>query len=335
MNFIVRNERMLLIGILVAAAILRLTGLGDLPPMIDESGHLALLNPIHPTFFELGKVLGQYIFGVAAGMSADGIYALRLLIALFGLVTIYGVYMTARLLGGPAAGVFAAALWGLQPYVTFHDRLAIHDPMISMFHIWSVYVLLLAMQRDDVRLAAGAGVLSGLALLVKIPLVILVGSCLAIGLFTIPREEWLSRKQLGVAFAGGLAATGVILIPSWGMLFRTNVMYQSGLGAAQSSAGLFFQNLGLVFSWLSGYNSIGFVLAAAICGGLAIHGRDRMRILLLALFVLPVVAMSWVLGVFYARYILAALLPLTLLMALTIPELLFASEPEGTDKTNG
>ena len=65
---------------------------------------------------------------------------------------------------------------------------------------------------------------------------------------------------------------------------------------------------------------------------LAFQRKDRLRMALAVLFALPVMAMSWSLSVFYARYILATLLPLTLLMGLTIPEFVLAG---GEEENNG
>jgi 4-amino-4-deoxy-L-arabinose transferase-like glycosyltransferase len=200
--------------------------------------------------------------------------------------------------------------------------------MISLFHIWSLCLLILALRGGDIRLAAGAGFLSGLGLLVKMPLAPLVGSCVAIGLLSIPREKWAAQTKTLLAFAGGLAAAMLILLPNLDKMFKKDTVYALGIGATERSAGLFARNLGLVFDWLSGYNSMIFVVAAVACVGLAIYRKNPLRIALAVLFAAPVLAMSWTLSVFYARYILATLLPLTLLMGLTIPEFVLGAEEE-------
>ena len=327
-EFVSNHEGRLAAAVLLAAAMARLTGLGELPPFIDESGHIALLNPIHPTFFQLGKVLGQYLYRPVAAISSDPLLGLRMLMAVFGVLTTFGIYLAGRMLGGGAAGLCAGFLWALQPIVTFHDRLALHDPLISLFFIWSVYALLSAVRLENVQMAACAGLLSGLAALVKLPMLPLAASCLVLGFATIPREEWMSRKKLAIGFCGGFLVPMLILIPNAGIVFGGNIYRESGIGAANSSVGLLFGNIGRVFDWLTGYNSIGFVLGAAACAGLAIYRQDPLRMLLLALFAFPVLAMSFVLNVFYARYILATLLPLTLLMGLTIAELACSNEEE-------
>jgi 4-amino-4-deoxy-L-arabinose transferase-like glycosyltransferase len=326
--FIDKHQTRLLGAVLVIAAALRLAGLGGLPPFIDESGHVAFLNPIHPTFFQLGKILGQFVFRLASGLSSDTLYALRLVIALFGVLTTFGVFLTGRLLGGTGAGLLSGLIWAILPIVTFHDRLALHDPMISLFHVWSIYLLLIAMQSNDLRIAAGAGLLSGLAALVKIPLFPLAAGCLLLGFIRIPKDGWGEKKNLAFGFAGGFLAAMLILLPNAGMLFGGNIYQETGIGAGASSVSRLFTNLGRVYSWLAGYNSVGFVLAAAACAWLAIRGHDPLRKILLGLFAVPVFGMSLLLNAFFARYLLVTLIPLTFLMALTAADILFPAQEE-------
>ena len=330
--FIDKHHTRLLAAILIAAAALRLIGLGTLPPFIDESGHIAFLNPIHPTFFQLGKILGQFVFRLASGLSSDTLYALRLVIALFGVLTTFGVFLTGRLLGGTPAGLLAALFWALMPIVTFHDRLALHDPMISLFHIWSAYLFLIAVQRRDIRLAAAAGLLSGLAALVKLPLLPLAAGPLLLGFIGLPRHQWAEHKNLALAYAAGLLAAMLILVPNAALLFSGNIYQQTGIGAGSSSLSRLFTNLGHVYSWLAGYNTIAFVLAAAAAAWLAIRGQNPLPKLLLGLFAVPVFAMSLLLNAFFARYLLVTLLPLTLLMALTLSTLLFSADAEAVNE---
>jgi hypothetical protein len=167
-----------------------------------------------------------------------------------------------------------------------------------------------------------------LGVLVKMPLAPLVGSCVVIGMLSIPRERWAGQTKVLLGFVGGLAAAMLILVPNLDKMFQKDTVYALGIGATERSAALFGRNLSLVGEWLAGYNSMVFVVAALGCVGLAIYRKDPLRIALAVLFAAPVVAMSWTLSVFYARYILATLLPLTLLMGLTLPEIVLGDEEE-------
>lgn len=326
-------ETLILVCILALAGAVRCLSLDKFPPFIDESGHIIFVNDIHPSFFQIGKVFGQYIFRPVVNASQDPLPAVRLLVGLIGVLTVFGVYLaTKRLTAGPEkttglpslSGLIAAAVWALQPVVVFHDRLALHDPLIVAFHVWALYFSLLAFERASLKLAALAGILCGLAGMVKLPMLVLTGTCVVMGLAQLPRAAWLSSWRIVACLVASTLPPFAILWPNRDKFLGSIGQFVAGETLQRSRVELFTENLGLVAGWLIGHNTIWFVLLLAIVFGYTLCAPSRVRVLLLVCAVAPVLALSLTMSVFASRYVLPFAIPATLLIALTTP-LLFSS----------
>lgn len=337
MNAISRNlrpvEALMLCCILAGAALLRCLHLDRFPPFIDESGHILFVNDIHPSFFQIGKVLGQYIFRPVVNASTDPLSAVRLLIGWTGVLTVFGIYLIAKRLTPRAesvpnlpglSGLIAASIWAFQPLVVFHDRLALHDPLVVAFHVWAIFFSLLAFERDSLPLAVVTGTLCGLAGMVKLPMLVLTGTCILLGLARSPRAQWMSHWRT-------VATIAVSVLPPFGILWPNRDKFLNLIGnfvavetVKVSRTEILSENLGLVAGWLIGHNTIWFVLLLAIVVGYTLCAPSVVRLTLLLCCVAPVLALSLTMSVFVSRYVLPFAIPATLLLGLTTP-LLFSS----------
>ena len=322
------TERLALAAILTIAAGVRCFGLGVLPAFIDEIGHIRFVNDLHPSFYQIGKVLGQYMFRPIVNHASDPLTAVRLFVAMTGVITVLGTYLVTKQVaiaaGGNiriagASGLLAAALWALQPMVVFHDRMALHDPLVSLFYVWALWASMEAFRLGDKRFAAAAGLLCGLAAMVKFPMIFLFGTCVLVGISQLPRQRWRSAWPL-------IAVMAAAVLPPFAMLWPNRDKFLVSVGQyaqAPDRLTLLNGNLSLVVEWFAGYNSVWYLVLLAVAFAFTLKSRKPILIALLFCFVAPVLAMCASLSFFSARYILPILIPATVMTGVAIP-LVFA-----------
>lgn len=129
----------------------------------------------------------------------------------------------AVLLWGMRAGILGGALLALDPFFVGHGRLAHVDALLAILMLLSMLALLLYVRQREWRLLLLSGVLGGLALLTKLPALLLLPSSVAILLlFSKPAKDRLRESGAWIAAA---AITFFLLWPSmWGHVFP-NVGY--------------------------------------------------------------------------------------------------------------
>ena len=306
--------------VLVVAAAARFGNLRLLPPFIDESGHLALATryDYYPLLerLGLGKVLGYFVFYPTAKFAGDPLYWTRFLVACLGVLTALGVFEFVRRVSSVRAAVIAGLLWALMPYVVFHDRMALHDPIGSLLVAWSMVVSVEAALRKSAKLSALSGFLLALAVLTKatngLLAIGLVLIALAAGAWTGWRDGW----KLAAGFLGGLLipVSGMAAVLVTGVRGSANLLSSTAPGAP---AGRMWHNLQNLVSWVEWYDSLPFLIlatAALIC---CLARPSRMKLALLVAFLVSVMVQAQVFNQWYPRYLLPSLLPLVALLGLT------------------
>ncbi len=192
--------RLLLAGIVLAAASLRLASLADLPPGLypDEATEgndaLAALEGRWDWFYpgNNGRE-GLYANLQSIALAVAGVrepWVLRLVSALAGILTVPGMYLLGRELWGRRAGLIAAALLAGSFWHVVFSRVgfrAILAPLVLVFALWA---LLAGVRR--VREGANGW-----------PLAALGGFLAGVGLHT-----YIAFRAAGLAFA----AIGIALI---------------------------------------------------------------------------------------------------------------------------
>jgi len=149
-----------------------------------------------------------------------GLMALRYVSVAYGMITVLLTFFTGRVIGGKWTGLLAAVIVAVDGIVVAQDRRAMLEAANNMFSILAMLCYLSAMYRAKTGpgwrkgrvplLVVGAGVSSGLALLVKgtaivLPLII----ALAAGL----RRRWRECLWFAVSlFASYLLCSCVFLV---------------------------------------------------------------------------------------------------------------------------
>lgn len=314
-------------AVLLLAAAPRLVNLPALPPFIDEGGHLyeardyttwTLLDRLRH-----GKMFGFVVFYPTAQYADDPLIATRALVATLGVLTTLGVMLLVRRLSTTFAAVVAGTLWATMPYVVFHDRMALHDPLIACFVVWSTFVLAVALDRSSRGLAMTAGALMALAILTKISAVL----AMALPLFVVvaPRG-WRLREEWRAVLAFGLLPTLAVLSMALGAVLGVHQGEQFLRGDEVRSWLSIWQTAMAAPRWASSFNTESFTWLAGLClaAGILLPGATRatsMTRRALALAFLAIVAgHAVVLKIWFSRYLLFSLLALVMLMGIVLGE---------------
>ncbi|MCW3999658.1 MAG: glycosyltransferase family 39 protein [Candidatus Bathyarchaeota archaeon] len=216
--------------------------------------------------------LGYYLEGLlfrALGTSMTvGVGA----VTFFGLACVAVIYFLGRELFSRSTGVFAAALLSLNPWHLALTRIFLIDAQCLFFSLLSLYVGVLAIRRDSLKLALAAGLLFGAGFMTKFYAVFALIPLLIFYLHSKPRDAKRASAKLAafalptLAFAllwyqGVLgrsllsvfvhndfsntvpAATGVVTSP----FFAANFMVNYGLGLYVLAAAAFSLVVGFWF----------------------------------------------------------------------------------------
>jgi Dolichyl-phosphate-mannose-protein mannosyltransferase len=303
-------------SLLALSAAVRTINLSALPPFIDESGHIfGALHYYHRPVLERireGKVLGYLIFYPTARFAQDPLYMTRLLVAALGVLTVLGVFVLTRRLANEPAAILAGCCWAFMPYVVFHDRMALHDPIVSFLVIWSMVVSVEALKRLSARRGAAGGALLGLAILTKVNAAVAVVWVVLIAAALVDRGKLRQYVKVAAAFGTGLLlpVSAVIAVFAQAGIYRGGAFLQTppGTGAVEGC----WRNVQSVASWLATYNSTYFaVLTGAVLLASIVMPR-RVRCALASAFLVSLVAHAVLFTRWSPRYFLPSLLPLAM-----------------------
>lgn len=335
-----------LLLILVLAASVRVFNLNLLGPFIDESGHidLALRYDYVPLYERIaqGKVLGYILFYPTAQWAQDPLLATRLLIAVIGIFTTAGIFLVGQRLAGQTAAVLAGLIWAISPFVVFHDRLALHDPFVSLFLAWALFLLIDAIKCMSRARSFLAGLLLSLATLTKVYAGIGGVWLIIIGIAIIERKNIRNYMEIviasGVGFTLPLLLTAVYLYPVLDLFIQMRQTYIAHfLSAPQgmSTWQLLATNLSTIGAWIGGYdsNAFGCFLLMAFVLAAFQPSKEKIALLLVSVITIFVFAVSFV--VWFPRYFLPSLIPLSLLIGVAGADLSRQTQTAWSQKTRG
>jgi hypothetical protein len=208
-----------------------------------------------------------------------------------------------------------------MPYTVFHERMALHDPIVACCVVWSLVVMNAALDRQSPVMAFGAGTLLGLGILTKatsgfaIPWFLLV----AAGLFGISGLRRRARTVAGYAAAVALPVGAIAFaLLRWGplegatpLLLRTE---RVGVWAG------FWANLGNVPSWVASFNSVPFAILAAVALVYGVTKPSWLKIGLAVCFLTSTAAHALLFKHWFSRYLLFMLVPLVAMIGIAISE---------------
>lgn len=163
--------------IFLLAAALRISNLVSLPIFGDEAIYIRWSQVMNAEpglrFLPLtdGKQpLFMWVLMFLVNRFADPLFIGRLTSVVYGLVTLVGIFLLSRsLFKSKRVALVASLFWAVSPYSLFYDRLALVDSLLTMFGVWSLLFLVLAVKsfRNDYAMLAGFTL--GGALLTKSP----------------------------------------------------------------------------------------------------------------------------------------------------------------------
>ncbi len=178
MKFVIRYKTELIIFsvLIVTYFILRLPNLTLQPIFADEAIYIrwAQVMRSEPTlrFLSLsdGKTpLFMWIMIPFFKIFSDPLYAGRFLSVISGFFTLLGVFFLSKKVFNIRTALWASLLYVITPYTVFFDRMALVDPMLSAFTIWSIYFAIWLIRSLRLDIAMILGYLLGGALLTKTP----------------------------------------------------------------------------------------------------------------------------------------------------------------------
>lgn len=200
-------------------------GAGDLNPhWFNKPAFLMyLLLGCYGTFYLIGVALGAFADSAAFGayfLYDIGPFLLigRLVVAAFGIATVYGTFLlAAKAWDSPAAGLCAAAVVACLPAMVAGSQVVKEDTPAAAFIVFSLYAYFWGRNTPRLWPLVVAGGLAGLSMAVKyygiilLPVFVLAeaGRWLAARV-TLAKDSPLTLKE--VTFKGALIRSGVVVI---------------------------------------------------------------------------------------------------------------------------
>jgi len=111
--------------------------------------------------------LGFYIYALFFKVFGASIAAGTVLVTLFGFGCTILAYMIGKMLYGKLTGLFTAALFGLSPWELILSRSFLEDAQCLFLSMLCLYIGILAIRKNSVKFAIGAGGLFAAAFLTK------------------------------------------------------------------------------------------------------------------------------------------------------------------------
>jgi len=230
---------------------------------------------------------------------SDPVVAGRLVSAVFGVLGIVGVGMfTYLLFNNRRQSMVAALLYAILPYTVFFSRMALVDTMLSVFIIWGLYFCLYSLQKSRWDFAMLAGFAWGFAWLTKTPAMV--------GLLLLPTLLLLIPwrvKNLGLLFTTWAIAFGMYNIlrlgPEFHMIAIRNQDYIYPISE------ILRHPLDPLIPHLKDSLNYFWYLVTPVGLVFAFWGKiNRTRLVLLALWLIPIVGQAFIARGFTARYLL-------------------------------
>lgn len=273
------DHRRALLAIVIGSTLIRTLAAGAIPLLDDEAHywvwarHLMWGYPDHPPMIAGLVALGTRLLG-------DSVLGIRLCVVVIGTASTVAVYVLARRLFSPAAGLRAALLFQVIPAMSANGIMAAPDAPLALF--WLLGMLFGWMATTGVLWAwPAAGAAAGLAIQCK-----LAGGALAFALagfvLTTPSQRrWLRTPGPFLAVLAGLVMVAPLII--WNMghewaTFRRAAVVTPWIPPT-NLVGNVAALLGAQFLY---YAPLGFpILAAGLVAAFRLaRGDDRFRYLL-------------------------------------------------------
>ncbi len=335
MSFIKTYKKEILLSLLITIIYFftRLFRIMTLPIFTDESiyirwGQIALHDPSW-RFISLtdGKQpMFVWVEMFALKLIKDPLLAGRLVGVGSGFLTTIGMFFLGReIFKNKWVGFLSALIYVLFPFALVYDRMALYEPMVNVFTIWSLYIEVLLIRRVRLDIALILGMVFGGGALTKsdvyFSMILLPFSVI---LFDFSQKnarkklfKWIGFAILAVSL-GYLYYNILRLSPFFGIIGEKNDTFIYSFHTwIKTPFAFVLGNLGGLWNWFTVYVNLPLLLTLII-GLLVSLKYFRERLLLLGWFAGPFIALAFFGKVMYPRYILFMVLPLIPIMAFGI-----------------
>lgn len=260
----------------------------------------------------------------------DPLLAGRTVSVLAGLGSMIGLFfLTSEIFKNRKIGVLASLLYVLYPFSLVYDRMALYDSLVAMFIIWALYFEVLLVRHMRLDLALILGMIIGGGMLTKtnanfafilLPFLLLF--------INFKHKDW--KKRVGKLFIYTLVALFISnvmyavlrLSPFYHIIEAKNYVFIYPLSEwIKHPFTYFIPNVREFFLWFTSYVTLPFLVLVA-ASFLVGKKYFKERLLLLAWFLVPLIATALFGKLLYPRHILFTTMPLLVLGAYALYEII-------------
>ncbi len=317
----------------------RLSYLTNLPIFTDEAIYIrwsqiggrdanwrfiSLTDGKQPMFTWLAMVVMRFI--------GDPLLAGRLVSVGAGAGSIVGLgFLAYELFRSIPVGLLASFLYIVSPFSLMYDRMALYDSLVAMFFIWNLYLTSLLSRYVRLDVALLLGMMLGVGMLNKtsgfLSLYLLPVSLLLFRWSGSDRKQRFFRwvfLAVVAALVSQAAYSVLRLSPFFHIISQKDSVFIYPLGEWFGHTTRFLVgNLRGMFDWTWHYMTAP-IFFAAILSVFRLFSRGREKMLLVAWWFLPFLALALFARILYPRFVLFMTMPLVLLAAMTLWEVCWA-----------
>ena len=170
------RPKLLLLGILVFAAFLRLYRIQDYMTFLGDEGRDVLIvdNILHGKLTLLGptaSVGGFFLGPIYYHFMAPFLFIFNyspvrpeVMVALFGIATVYLIYKFSREIFNSRVGLISALLYSISPVVIAYSRSSWNPNIFPFFSLLTLFIIYKAQVKNNIKLFMLGGVLLGISM---------------------------------------------------------------------------------------------------------------------------------------------------------------------------
>ena len=191
---VIKNRVLIILSI--SYFLFRLVNLIKLPIFNDEAIYLDwgfrethVPGYLYYSLYDSKQPFLMWIFGIFQTILPDPLFAGRLVLVIFGFLTLAGVYKICIQYFDKKIATIASISYILVPIFVFYDRQALMESAIGAMGIWSVYYLLKVVDGKKYKYSVFLGITFGIGFFIKSSSVIFIISAILILVFYILKDK--------------------------------------------------------------------------------------------------------------------------------------------------
>ena len=314
----VNKRRLLLLCGLIAIYLTgRLLFLMRLPPFIDEGLHSYYVDVMESGIISAGAGDGKWLsililYGLTR-LPADVLLLIRLASVASGVATLTAIFLIGRELFDTAVGLLSATFYVFLPFALFYNRLGLTDGIVAAFGAWTLLISIRTVRSDNGRNIVLLTALLLASILAKASGATFILLPVLAMLFLAPKAQWpaVSRRILPPV----LGATIIVILMISQDMGATEIAHKTLETRQSGILELIVKNTATAASWFWLLLTPPLALLAGLAALLIIARRPERRVAflsaVLAVALIPYIASA---TIWYPRYLLFSLVPLTVLL---------------------